>query len=245
MTQHDDPTCPTPDDAGFHPAVGPSKANRGGKKTIKSGATEPVAEGPRQTLATYRGPLTICTVSLATDVPPQEQDDANARPIAEIVWGAGGATQKAEVDFHNGCAVRLVADWVRVVGTFQEPIDADTWPNFRGSALIHPGNRSGSDPSFTTIRRTIDPGATLQFGIPNWAKALTLHWTEAAAPFEDALIFEILAGDADATTLSIIPGSALIPTLRAFPLPNGARSVRVTNGTAATIGFLNQFMLGL
>ena len=218
------------------PGIGPEAANRGARETITS--SKP------QTILDFSGPLQVCSVALVTEVQPQEQDNANARPVAVVEWGNGGSNHSVEVDFQNGTVVRLVADWVRVEGRFLDPVDAATWPDFRGSAFVLPGYHPGLAPTFTSKRETVDATAEVFVPVPRWAKFMMLHHTQDTTPFAAAFTIEVLAGDADATVLSIVPGNSLTLVTGAV-LPNGARALRISVTGVATRGFMIQFTLGL
>ena len=240
--ERDDPHA---EDESYDPCLGPAASNRGGSFEIFSQTGIPqvslcgyTAKGPNRR---------SCSVSLATRVPPQNQAVANARPIALITWGSGGATQEAEVDFQNGTAVRLVADWVRVVGTFQAPINVLTWPEFTGSALVLPGNRSGLPPTFSSPRQIVNPATTVIVPVPRWAKNFHLHHTQDASPFVAGMVIEQMAGDVDGERLSIVNGAMIATPATAIPMVNGARALIITDvaGPPGDMGFVVQFELGL
>ncbi len=218
---------------------GPDRSNRGNSEQIKK-ADSPVSK----TIVDYSGPLETVTVLLSTKLQAQEQDNANARPAATVEWGCGGATSSVQVDLANGTALRLVADWVRVIGTLLEPIDAATWDEFKATAMVLPGNHAGLPPTWTSIAQVINQTADAFVSVPAFARECFLHWPSDSTPFDSSFTLAALAGDGDATVLGQREGDTMANG-EPFLLPNGTRRIRARAMGGTMRGFLLQFSLGL
>jgi len=151
-------------------------------------------------------------------------------PIAAalIEWGNGGLQSQAEIDFILGCTFSVPCSFLRVTGRNDEAPGGAAGNQRLGafvSYLPRPGTPSFA-PQRSVVTGALAPLAVATFLIPRFAIDLWVY----TAPVAVSLRIDFL--DAAGVTLAVTSTSFPTTPHANVPIPNGTRSVRLTNSGA-------------
>jgi hypothetical protein len=161
--------------------------------------------------------------------------------VARVQWGAGEAEAEAEIDFGLGGVVfTLPASAIRITAAYEDTFSgAESPPTVRVGAFasVGGGNRTSRLTRTRSEGLAVNPGATIDFEVPPFAKAVHVLGGDQATRalrlefFSDitkpaVYAVPVLAG-ADAPLVDLAPD---ITTVRmtntdATPLSGGARAI--------------------
>jgi hypothetical protein len=161
-------------------------------------------------------------------------------PVAVLEWGAGGVSSRAEIDFHNGLAINVVASWLRLLAFVESPtVQVGSFP-YVLAGFVGPGTPKPNNAQRTMPLGTIDiDTAGNVFTVPRFAKSVMLCGGNQAGDAYTATIrfWRSTSGPAD---YSSVPVAAFLFAANAanaipVPVPNGAYYFDVVSGIDAVV----------
>lgn len=98
-----------------------------------------------------------------------------ANPLAIVQWGVGGVSNRAEVDYHNGLCINVVASWLRVSAAIEGPnVITSSFPYVLG-AFVGPGFPRANNAQRTILVESLDTDdESVVYTVPRYAKSVTL-----------------------------------------------------------------------
>ncbi len=174
--------------------------------------------------------------------------ERRAPVIADVQWGVGGGSHRAEVDFHNGTQFSIPASNISIAARFLEDV-ADVFDQVALSVSIAWQTRAArSLVTRTLVKTTIAPGAgSAIFTVPPFAYGVMLF---EDAPSPSPLTWRFLGGPATTDETQMAESVAALRsegmlTNDGVKLPGTTRFIEITNPGGAPIGVTLVFPLNL
>lgn len=179
--------------------------------------------------------------------------NSSAAPVIDlkcrVEWGSGGYANVADVDFQDGTQFSVLGTFIRLTGLYAIPAagEGTDSPAVQVGASVAYGTRPSSAVAPSWSRRPIiedglAPGATFDFGIPPFARDVTVY-VAVGAVGAFPIPFRIDFLDPQNGGLGTIEQA--VGDFGTYPIPGWARFIRFTNpaGNAANVDI--SFRVGL
>jgi hypothetical protein len=184
------------------------------------------------------GPPEVWSLSLGIESENWVVGD-NVAPVAEVVFGSGGANETIYMDWHNGARITLPMNTIVVTALYDAnssvlvAIPPEAPEMLKLTAMIGRGALPDCDPTLTAILPNSALDVNNQYvDIPPFARSFELMAASTANIFPGASTqFSIGSAEYRSTPKSaggLTVGYGAIPALQTeVPIMNGARSMRI------------------